>query len=848
VCIAKCKEAARLVNGPVIIEDVSLSFRAHEPNCYPGPFIKSAMGALGVQGLYDSIKDKDTRATATCIYAYCSNENDKVHLFIGEQKGEIVAPRGDESFGWDCIFRPKHHSKTYSEMTLSEKNQVSPRSKAIQKLVSYLMPLTETLDDEVVPQIDQFKQPIYSNTPEAQLQSDHCKGLVVLTNSKTITKTQCELECLKLINPKHIVAFDNFSPPTAQLLSRTAGYFDVPILLYYEFPEENYCIYAYWDQLNERCPVVINRMEKPLSLSFLFNLIRATQQPRPQMSVDRAAKDIVKKMVNHIVPVRNSKGKLHGIVHGQWVLTPSHIGSSCKALLHKTTWVELELVSTRPDWDLSLWKFNHPNLSYALAPFKYVPNREELIRHVSGHSVSMTFLPSDEYGWVGNVALQYNKEFAAGKFDEILAVNGVTASSIPTVSGDCGAPTILCSPTLKHKWIGIHILGSKWNAYSTLVTKERLFALGYVPEKTVYEDAVEELTIDFDGDAELQIDTTFPVIDDMNLCPLKLEKPRIPSVKEIEYVGQTSYNAYPAKKTNLIKHPFYGTFPVTKVPSALTIDQVIDPSKLAKDANGNPDMILTQLKKYEDFPTVVDDVKEKLDIMVPQMIDQMKHVMGNCDYTPLSDEDALSGLMLDPQSKSLDMRTSSGEPWTRVGKTDGKKKGAFLTITRGECDQKRYNFNLDVEHGRVLVESINRKEKLAKQRIRTLSLWKNCLKDETRDREKVDIGKTRLFVTAPFESVFLMRKYLEPFKNQWQKCRIKLPHAVGIDPCSAEWSQLVYALQASGLEMNDADFGQFDGRLRADFMRAAGKVVLGIIDPEDDEVRAVIETLWEEMV
>jgi hypothetical protein len=625
--------------------------------------------------------------------------------------------------------------------------------------------------------------------------------------------------------------------------------------VYYEFLDENMCIYAYWDQLNEKCPIVIKRIEKSLSLSFLFNLIRATQQPRPQMSVDRAAKDIVKKMVNHVVPVRSSKGKLHGIVHGQWVLTPSHIGPSCKALLHKSTWVDLDLVSTRPDWDLSLWKFNNPSLSYAQAPFKYVPNREELIRHVSGHSVSMTFLPSDEYGWVGNVALQYNKEFAAGKFDEILAVNGVTASSIPTVSGDCGAPTILCSPTLKHKWIGIHILGSKWNAYSTLVTKERLFALGYIPEKTVYEDAVEELSseeeemnIDFDGDAELQIDTTFPVIDDMNLCPLKLEKPRIPSVQEIEYVGQTSYNAYPAKNTNLIKHPFYGTFPVTKVPSALTIDQVIDPSKLAKDANGNPDMILTQLKKYEDFPTVVDDVKEKLDIMVPQMIDQMKHVMGNCDYTPLSDEDALSGLMLDPQSKSLDMRTSSGEPWTRVGKTDGKKKGAFLTITRGECDQKRYNFNLDVEHGRVLVESINRKEKLAKQRIRTLSLWKNCLKDETRDRDKVAIGKTRLFVTAPFDSVFLMRKYLEPFKNQWQKCRIKLPHAVGIDPCSAEWSQLVYALQASGLEMNDADFGQFDGRLRADFMRAAGKVVLGVIDPEDDEVRAVIETLWEEMV
>jgi len=88
---------------------------------------------------------------------------------------------------------------------------------------------------------------------------------------------------------------------------------------------------------------------------------------------------------------------------------------------------------------------------------------------------------------------------------------------------------------------------------------------------------------------------------------------------------------------------------------------------------------------------------------------------------------------------------------------------------------------------------------------------------------------------------------LEPFKTAWQKSRLELPHGVGINPCSAEWSVLARKLNEKGPEMNDADFGQFDGRLRADFMRAAGRVVKGIINPPPEDA-IIIDTLWEEMV
>ncbi len=64
----------------------------------------------------------------------------KVHQFDGAVKGFITKkPRGDHGFGYDPVFLPEGYSKTFAEMTLEEKNEISHRTKAIMKLVDYLM-------------------------------------------------------------------------------------------------------------------------------------------------------------------------------------------------------------------------------------------------------------------------------------------------------------------------------------------------------------------------------------------------------------------------------------------------------------------------------------------------------------------------------------------------------------------------------------------------------------------------------------------------------------------------------------------------------------------------------------
>ena len=61
------------------------------------------------------------------------------YAFEGIVKGEISSsPKGKDGFGYDPIFRPEGHTRTFAEMTANEKNSMSHRSRAMKKLVDFL--------------------------------------------------------------------------------------------------------------------------------------------------------------------------------------------------------------------------------------------------------------------------------------------------------------------------------------------------------------------------------------------------------------------------------------------------------------------------------------------------------------------------------------------------------------------------------------------------------------------------------------------------------------------------------------------------------------------------------------
>jgi XTP/dITP diphosphohydrolase len=62
-----------------------------------------------------------------------------VHYFEGIVNGKIIAERkGGKGFGYDPVFLPDGYQLTFAEMSLSEKNTISHRAKAVNRLVDFL--------------------------------------------------------------------------------------------------------------------------------------------------------------------------------------------------------------------------------------------------------------------------------------------------------------------------------------------------------------------------------------------------------------------------------------------------------------------------------------------------------------------------------------------------------------------------------------------------------------------------------------------------------------------------------------------------------------------------------------
>ncbi len=65
--------------------------------------------------------------------------NGKEHLFEGSIEGKITLQRsGSKGFGYDPIFQPDGYEISFAEMDSAEKNRISHRAIAVEKLISFL--------------------------------------------------------------------------------------------------------------------------------------------------------------------------------------------------------------------------------------------------------------------------------------------------------------------------------------------------------------------------------------------------------------------------------------------------------------------------------------------------------------------------------------------------------------------------------------------------------------------------------------------------------------------------------------------------------------------------------------
>jgi XTP/dITP diphosphohydrolase len=61
------------------------------------------------------------------------------YAFEGIAEGEILAEKvGSGGFGYDPIFKPSGYTRTFAELSLAEKNEISHRGKAVKALINFL--------------------------------------------------------------------------------------------------------------------------------------------------------------------------------------------------------------------------------------------------------------------------------------------------------------------------------------------------------------------------------------------------------------------------------------------------------------------------------------------------------------------------------------------------------------------------------------------------------------------------------------------------------------------------------------------------------------------------------------
>jgi XTP/dITP diphosphohydrolase len=118
---------------PVIVEDAGLFIEALEG--FPGAYSSYVYRTIGVSGILKLMEEVENRKAYFLSAVAYGKPGMKALTFTGKVEGLLTAEsRGQEGFGFDPIFQPLDASKTFAEMSLSEKNAYSHRAAALRKL------------------------------------------------------------------------------------------------------------------------------------------------------------------------------------------------------------------------------------------------------------------------------------------------------------------------------------------------------------------------------------------------------------------------------------------------------------------------------------------------------------------------------------------------------------------------------------------------------------------------------------------------------------------------------------------------------------------------------------------
>ncbi len=155
-CYDEIPETEDTIDGNAILKAnyVKLHYKLDCFSDDTGLEVKALNGDPGVFSARYAGEDKDNEANIQKLLANLENKEDRSarfktvialnfedhqHLFTGICEGHILKEKkGENGFGYDAVFQAYNSEKTFAEMDLLEKAQISHRGKARKYLIDYL--------------------------------------------------------------------------------------------------------------------------------------------------------------------------------------------------------------------------------------------------------------------------------------------------------------------------------------------------------------------------------------------------------------------------------------------------------------------------------------------------------------------------------------------------------------------------------------------------------------------------------------------------------------------------------------------------------------------------------------
>jgi len=377
--------------------------------------------------------------------------------------------------------------------------------------------------------------------------------------------------------------------------------------------------------------------------------------------------------------------------------------------------------------------------------------------------------------------------------DEIRQLSTAIKYNAVTRRGDCGSILFLNDiGSGNAKIIGMHVAGNDYHmSLSNIITEEALQKAfkTFPDDKLVTEEMfVKQCNVKFDG---------------------------------FDVIGKTDLSSSISIKSRLTQTACYGAWSVpTTKPAYLTKFKnedgiVIDPMEKARSKYS-----------YDVYHIPRKEIVGCMDHVFKTITDSM-NLVGVKHKRVMTFEEAIIGIPGEVFFEAIPRGTSAGYPYCEVECKGTKGKEYFFG------SEEKYDLQNDrVAALRQEVDEIIRK--YAKGEMPSV-IFKDFLKDERRPCEKVELGKSRLVSGAPLAYVIAFRMYFLGFMANFMRSRIHSGSAVGVNPYSSEWDEVVKYLKEVGEDFVAGDYAHFDGNNHPEIDNVACEFINNWYDGTDNE-------------